>query len=236
MSNLKLRPGDQILASKWNGIVDRLPSTRQGNPAGSRLLNRVEVRVKNDTANNRDIGEVMAISSFDGPTGSVIFEILDNAVYKCVSPVWHTSIARLVILAEPIPAGEIGIAVLSGHCIVSLTSGADTDQFVMIDPSSLNKCKGTTSGIGRLLAKLSGGNYGLINFRDECTLWRYELTQASQAPAVTTAKLVDQAGNTFHTTMNLSDPLSLMDDQVTGDKGWCFQCGNLFQAIQGPCL
>ncbi|QDT07790.1 hypothetical protein K227x_62180 [Rubripirellula lacrimiformis] len=235
MSDLKAKPDEPVAAGKWNRVIDRLESSEAGFGAGGFGMSRVECQIKNSSGSNRDIGEVLAIDSWDGPDGSNVFEIPTSVVYDCVDPVWHTSISRLVILAEPIPDDGYGLAVISGHCLVSLSAGSGSDSFVMLDPSSLNEMKGSTSGVGRLLAKLSGGDYGLINFRDECARWRYELTEDSQAPAVTTAKLVDRSGTVFHSAINLSDPLSLMDDQVSGDEGFCDLCGNDFEAVQAPC-
>lgn len=223
------------MAAKWNKVIDRLESRTAGAAAGGFAMSRVECAIKNTSGNNREIGEVLAIDGWDGPDGANPFEIPVNVVYTCIDPVWHTSISRLVILAEPIPDDGYGTAVLSGHCMAALSSGTSSDQYVMLDPSNVNKLKGTTGGVGRLLAKLSGGNYGLVNFRDASNLWRYEMTQASQAPAVTTAKLLDLAGTQFAASINLTDPDSLMDDQVIADKGWCTHAGNLFIAQQAPC-
>tara|TARA_A100001391_G_scaffold145882_2_gene103494 strand:+ start:275 stop:982 length:708 start_codon:yes stop_codon:yes gene_type:complete len=235
MSDLKVRAGDPIQAGKWNRVVDRLENTTSGNAAGSFSMSRVECLIKNASGNNRDIGELLAIDSFDGPDGSNIYEIPKSVVYSCIDPVWHTSISRLVVLAEPIPDEGYGRAVLSGQCVVRLSSGDDTKQYVMIDPDAVNECIASTAGIGRLLAKFDEGDFALVKFRDGADLWRYELTEDSNAPSTTTAKLVTLGGTDFADEIDLSDPLSLMDNQIDGDKGFCIHVGNEFHAIQGPC-
>lgn len=235
MSDLKARSGQPITARKWNMVVDRLDSRTAGSAAGGFGMSRVECFIKNTSGNNRDIGEVLAIDSWDGPDGANVFEVPTNVAYTAVDPVWHTSISRLVILAEPVPADGYGRAVLSGHCVVSLSAGSGSVQYVMLDPTAINQLKGATGGVGRLLAKLSGGDYGMINFRDDSDLWRYEMTQASQAPATTTAKLLGIDGTEFAASINLTDPENLMDDQVIADTGYCHHVGNKFIAIQAPC-
>ena len=92
----------------------------------------------------------------------------------------------------------------------------------------------STGGFARFLGRIDD-DFVLGCIGHGSNLWRYKLTQASQAPAVTTAKLVDLAGTDYATAVNISDPLSLMDDQVADDTGFCISVGNAFYAIQGPC-
>ena len=235
MSDLKAKVGQPVTADKWNRIVDRLPSTTAGNPAGGFAMSRVECLIKNSSGADRDIGELLSISGFDGPDGSNIYEVAKHAVYTAINPGWHGSINRIVVLAEPIPDGEYGRAVISGQCIVKITAGSGTDPYVMIDASSVNECRGSTGGMGRLLCVFDQPGYCMVNWRDGSNLWRYELTQDSQAPLGTTAKLLRLDGFLYADEIGLLDPQSLMDDQVDGDGGLCVHTGNTFTAIQGPC-
>ncbi|OUV20036.1 MAG: hypothetical protein CBC48_21265, partial [bacterium TMED88] len=107
---------------------------------------------------------------------------------------------------------------------------------VFVDPSTTTEAKTSYSGFARVLSGVTVGSdeFALACVGDRCDLWRYTLTQDSQAASATTATLKDRRGNTYGT-INLLDPLSLMDDQSSGDSGWCIACGNEFEAIQGPC-
>lgn len=231
MNELKVMQGDPLSASKWNRLVDRTKNDSAGAPAALAFMSRVECMIRNDSGADRDIGECLVIDDYDGPTATDLYSIPGNVELSCIAPVWHTNVSRLVILAEPIPDGEAGVAVLSGHC---LAKASGDDDFVMLDPTDTNVFKSATSGIARTIARVDS-DYALINFRDSCDWWQYELTQASQAPSATTAKLIGRDGVEFASSINLSDPLSLMDDQASGDKGFCRFCGNDFEAVTGPC-
>lgn len=242
MSDLKVQVGDRPSASKHNRIVDRLPGSTQGASVSASGMSRVEVPIINDSGADLDIGHALIIDTYDGVDATDPYEIGLSLRLECDSPTWHTAIARTVVLAGPIPDSEPGQAIVSGMCLVALSDSDAAHRFVMIDPTDTKMFKTANSGIGRLLAIIPEDTpsdpaieYGLVILGDTQNLWRYKLTQASQAPSVTTAKLYDRDGTEFAASINLSDPESLMDDQTTDDTGWCIQCGEDFEAIQGPC-
>lgn len=232
-SDLKVAKGDLIQARTINRIVDLLPVDEAGFGVGGLGIPRVTVTVKNGSGANRDIGQAMVISGWEGPDGSDPYSVPGSMAFEVDDPTWHTDIARLVVLAEAIPDGERGTAVISGVCLAA-TTGTD-NQFVMIDPASTNAFKTADAGVARVLHKISGEDYTLICLGHNQPLWRYELNENSLAPSDTTVDLVGLDGTVFSTAVELSDPLSLMDDQVTGDEGFCIHVGNKFYAIQGPC-
>lgn len=223
MSDLKVRRGQPVTADSWNKVVDRLPANHAGQSAGGFTMSRVEILATNDSGSDRDIGEVLVIDTTDSPT--TIYEAVGNIAPSLIDPVWHTKIAKLVILAEPIPDGETGLVVLSGSCLVKMSSVGEDDIFAMIDPDSVNELKGSTSGVARIAARISS-TLALVNLRDEQPLWRYELTQDAQS-GVTTATLLDLDSGLFATTFNLSDVPAWQLDE---DTGFCNLCGNKFYA------
>ena len=231
MSDLKRTSGDPLTASTWNSLVDRLPRTESGLPASLGSINRSLVRVKNTTGSNRDLGELLHLSSYTGPAGH--HDMRGNIAFDAAVIVWHTAIARAVVCAEPIPNGQTGWAVLSGVCIIKAPAAAD-EPFVMIDPATPTQCKTALSGMARCLG-VAATNYVIANWGDAANLWRYELKEASNAPFATSAKLMRLDGTQFAPTISLLDPLSLMEDQLTADTGFCFHVGNNFYAIQAPC-
>lgn len=236
MSDLKVKKGDNLSAEMWNSVVDRLPGSESGFGVGGSGFSRVECVALNDSGSDREIGELLVVDSYSGPSGAV-YDIESGPLLTCNNPTWHTDISRVVVLSEPIADGDYGRVVLSGFCIIRLSAGAATDNFLMIDPANVNQMKGTTSGIARLIGfqDIGGDKYALANFRDESNVWHYELTQASQAPSDTTAKLVDLAGTEYAASINLSDPKSYMDDQSSGDTGTCILSGDKFYALQANC-
>jgi len=233
---LKVKPNQKLTADYMNAIVDRLPKEQAGHAVGGLAMSRSTVQVLNSTGADREIGELVSLGSFGGNTDSV-FDAVDSIELTASAITWHTSIATVGVLAEPIPSSERGACVVQGFCLVKLSAALTTGHtHVFVDPSTTTEAKSSYSGFARVLSGVTIGSdeFALACVGDRCDLWRYTLTQDSQAPSASTATLKDRRGNTFGT-INLLDPLSLMDDQSSGDDGWCIACGNEFEAIQGPC-
>lgn len=238
MTILKVKRGDRITATRWNQLVDRLPGSESGFGASLGSVSRVLALVRNDSGQDIDIGEALAIDDYDGPDDTAIYDVPWAAEFVGVLPVWHTKISRIAIAAAPVPDGDRGPFVLSGMCLVRIETYRSADEFVMIDPASPYRFSTGGAGLGRILAPIPSEEdtqYAMINFRDGDNLWIYELTEDSQAPSDTDAKLFTLSGTEFTSSINLSDPLGIMDDQISGQKGFCIQTGNKFYAIQGPC-
>ena len=233
MSDLKVSSGDPIRAKDWNRIVDLVTGSQSGGTAAVGSMSQVLARVSNDSGRDYDIGEILQLDGFTGPTASPPYEAISSLLYSADQPTWHTAISMPAVAAEPIPDGETGVAVVFGQCVIAVTSTA-TGDYVMTDSTTTYAGTLSTGGFARFLGRIDD-DFVLGCIGHGSNLWRYKLTQASQAPAVTTAKLVDLAGTDYATAVNISDPLSLMDDQVADDTGFCISVGNAFYAIQGPC-
>ena len=236
MANLKANKGAPISARKWNQLVDRLPQDSMGEGVGGFRLNQTAVNVVNNSGGNRDVGEVVVLSSFDGPTSS-IYDAIESPMFSADAASWHTQISSVGICLEPIPSNERGMVAVSGLALVKLSAAPQSNQtHVFIDDQTTTQCKPSYSGFAKILSALSvdSSNYAMVSIGDCQNLWRYELTSKSAAPGPTNAKLHDRRGGS-HGTISLLDPLSLMSDQQTGDQGWCINCGNEFEAIQAPC-
>ena len=233
---LKVKANQKLTADYMNAIVDRLPKDQAGYAVGGLAMSRSTVQVLNSTGANRDIGELVSLGSFGGSTSSV-FDAVDSIELTASAIAWHTSLATVGVLAEPIPASERGACIVQGVCLVKLSAALTAGHtHLFVDPSTTTEAKTSYSGFARVLSGVTIGSdeFALACVGDRCDLWRYTLTQDSQAASATTATLKDRRGNTYGS-IDLLDPLSLMSDQSSGDSGWCIACGNEFEAIQGPC-
>lgn len=236
MSELKVTKGTPISASKYNRLVDRLPSEAIGQGVGGLGFSQTTVMVKNETGANRDLGEIAILTDFDGPTDN-IYETAENLVIKAEEPTWHTEIATIGVFLQPTPVDERGLVAINGMAVVKLKAAPQAEeQYVFIDEATPTQCKSSFSGFGKILSTITinSDQYAIVCIGDSQNLWRYVLLQDSAAPGPTQANLVDRRGANYGV-ISLLDPLALMSDQKTGDQGWCINCGNEFEAIQAPC-
>lgn len=234
--DLKAKAGDPITANFMNRIIDRLPNNADGFGVGGFRLSQTAVLTVNDSGANRDVGDLVVLTGFDGATTS-IFDAMDSVVFTAESPTWHTAIASVGVYLEPTPVDERGMVAVSGMAMVKLDAAPQANHtHVFVDDTSTNQCKPSYSGFGKILSSMTvdGSEFAVVSIGDCQNLWRYELLADSAAPGPTNATLHDRRGNS-HGTISLLDPLGLMSDQKTGDKGWCINCGNEFEAIQAPC-
>jgi len=173
-------------------------------------------------------------------------------------PAWHTAIDNLVPVTENVPSSSAvdkadggawhGMAATTAMLRVRLGASPPTDRYLMLDPYGAYSPAGgnhvmrtSDAGVWKIIAidlessSSDGLRSALVDMRIGQPLWRYELTEDSQAPATTKAKLIRLDGDEFAPEIDLSDPLSLMDDQLEEDVGYCMNVGNAFHAINAPC-
>ena len=227
-------------AGMWSTLVDMMADYKRGK------LTNTSRRVGNPTsiigraAEDTDAGVIQQISEIVKPsetvTNTAVLNMLNRKpVFELIDPVWHTAIDNLVVLNKPLPAGMPAAVNRSRFMPVAITVEDETHRFVMLDPENPTQLKSATSGIYRIYGTYDDST-AILDTQQAQPLWRYKLTQESRAPSTTTAKLYNLDGVEFSTEpINLSDPLSLMNDQVTDDLGFCIHIGNEFHAIQGPC-
>jgi hypothetical protein len=113
------------------------------------------VIVKNNTANDRDILEVLAIDvPLVLPTESLP-EWRSRVALSCILP-GTTHAGRYVVLQEPIPAGKIGRAMVIGVTPALLDVTAESDRFAEVVSTVATSLKTGTTGSARILWKESG--------------------------------------------------------------------------------
>jgi hypothetical protein len=232
------QPADFIeSAAVWSDIFRLLNEWKAGrlNPVAEQRSRAAGVNVSNASGNDREAGEVLQIDSMEQPDEAIVDAFMSAPVVDAIDPVWHTDIDNLVVVSGGVLDDSIFTWKPRHWTVVKVTVEEATDRFVMLDPDNLNQMKTADAGIWRIIGLDEENELAVVDLNSSQPFWRYELTETSQAPETTEAKLIRVDGTEFTDEINLSDPLSLMDDQSSGDKGWCIHIGNEFHAIQGPC-
>lgn len=194
-----------------------------------------QVFVKNTTDSDFMPRQVVQLGAMVEPPSSLVDSYYQSPIVNAALPTWHTSIDNLTVMPSGALAGEIGGYSNRAWGAVNATIVNASDRYAMIDPSDVTKVKTASGGPWKIIGSDSTNGVALVDFTKSQMLWRYELTQDSQAPAITTAKLLNIDGTEFAASINLSDPDGMMDDQSSGDKGWCMHVGNTFQAQAAYC-
>ena len=232
MSDLKVQPGNALTATLWNSVVDRLPGDSLGaGGAATSVYGQSVIELVNKTTADLELGQVVNIESFSGDDQDE-FAVGDALEFEAVTADWHDKVTNLAVVLEPCKADDKFTAVVDGLCLAKVTD--QTGDWVFVDPDAPEDCKCGSGGFAQKIGDY-GTDYALCLMNRMQNLWRYELTQDSQTPAVTTSKLLNLDGTQYASTMNLDDPDGLMEDQVIGDKGWCLRVGPKFYAIQAVC-
>ncbi|MCA9136290.1 MAG: hypothetical protein KDB00_06015 [Planctomycetales bacterium] len=243
----KPRPGTDaasvLLNSQLIGdLVDMLNAYQSGafNPPRPRLDVEGRLTLENTTGINIAAGEIQQIKPIAAlPTSSGDAEFQwtyhENPNCEVIVPVWHTAIDNLIAFQTDVVAGEHYEHTHRYFGTVLATTVQATDRYVMPDPANPRVMRTADAGIWKILQQ-DGNGRCLVDFRQSQPYWRYKLTEESQAPGVTTAKLVRLDGTEFSATeINLSDPLSIGDSDLIDYEGYCIHAGNTFQIAPGPC-
>lgn len=154
----KVSPGQPLRASAWNQIIDSLPGSRSGTGGGVPAGERVALDVINNSGADRGIGELLAIVDLDnlGDLPEVEQRAVAQAVYQ--GELWQSaeSQRQLVVTAEPIPDGQVGVCTLLGHCVLRVTNATEEGTHAAVDQATPEFAKLGSAGDWRLLAKLAG--------------------------------------------------------------------------------
>lgn len=259
LANLRVERG-QPMSHKWaNNIADavtewRLPATQFGS------FNRFVVPVKNigndeaDENHDRGPGELLAYHEFTGvepPTGATPvydsasgsipdmphLDLLPSLSFNARLPHWHDDLKHLGITTDGIVKDSTGELLLYGVALARVTVTDDDHTHVMQDPENPAQLVSATAGLGRILWAKADVEYAVVLWGDQHILFRYELTESWQS-AGTEAKLLNLGSNDAiggDERITLTDEEELMDDQSSGDRGYCLMIGSKFVPIQAVC-
>ena len=235
-------PSDLVDSARYHtDLILMLSAYKRGEFTRADPVRSVDptIWVANDSGDSMDAGTLLQIATMDPAT---IAELAARSpTFTAITPTWHTAIDNLFVLNQPAVNNQAIPYHLRGWATVLLTDHTAGDRWVMPDPFDPTKMRTADAGIYKILGLDEGNNVATVDLTQSQTLWRYELTQDSQAPEVTTAKLLRIDGDVYAISnenpaiINLADPDGLMDDQVSGDRGWCHHVGNQFIAIQAEC-
>lgn len=152
-------------------------------------------------------------------------------------PVWHSAIHSLIITHRTIPANTPTAVGSNRFAYAPIALGSSDHTFAMPDPTDPTKLKSSYSGIFKIIATMGDNDdlWAILDTTVSQPRWRYEITENSQAPDSTTAKLLNLDGTTFADSIELEDPDSVGNLDQTGHKGFCHHAGNKFYIATGPC-
>jgi len=258
LANLRVERG-QPMSHKWaNNVADAIGEWQLPPPKfGS--LNRFVVKVKNignDEANenhDRGPGELLAYYEHTGvepPTGETPvydptsgsipnmphLDLVPNLTFDARLPHWHDDLKHIGITIDGIAKDSTGDLLLYGLTLARVTVTDDDHTHVMQDPEHPERLVSSTGGLGRILWAKTDVEYAAILWGDTQNLFRYELTENWQSGG-TEAKLLNLGSNDAigDERITLTDEEGLMDDQSSGDRGYCLMVANKFIAIQAVC-
>lgn len=242
------RPGQELdlidRADIWSDIVDLINAYKTGrlDPVGYEPDRERLIHLENTSGYDRMAGVLQQIDPFTEPDEATEDLFIESPVGETSDPVWHTAIDNLVVVPSDVLENGVFSYPSLSWAVVVVTDQVDVDdRWVMVDPAEPTKMKTADAGIYRIIGYVGEGEdtekRAIVDLTQSQTLWRYELTDDSNAPDATDAKLLRLDGTEFSSgsVTEISDPDGLMDDQVAGDKGFCIHAGNKFYAQTAVC-
>ncbi|MCD0459959.1 hypothetical protein [Roseiconus lacunae] len=234
-----VKAGDEPSASHQNRLIQQVVANASNTTSlpSAPNLGRVVLRCRNSSGQNYEVGEAVAWTGALSVTDASEFnprEALLDLVCGSERPVWHTNIANIGVVLDDMPDGDFGRLSIGGLTVIRLSTAAD-GEYAFIDPAEPKHWKLNSSSGYKVVDRIND-DWAIVNLSSNEPFWRYKLTEASQAPGVTTATLYTLDGTQFSTTeIELSDPLSIGDNETADYQGYCRHTGNEFHIAEGPC-
>jgi len=194
------------------------------------------IYVRNDYGRDLRIGELVQCDSTTQPADSALNEAYAiSPIIHGDYPTWHTNIGNIVVANSAVEDGALFRLPNKNWATVRCAGQiGSSGLYVMPDPDFPHRALRCSSGIFRVIGYDATNDLATVRIGQSQPLWRYELTQDSQAPNDTTATLKTLDGATFGD-INLKDPLSIGEDDLSGYEGYCIHVGNEFHIASGPC-
>ena len=164
----KVTPGQalRIPAAAYNAFIDAAIKARQWMPTGGRTsicgLNSQTVLVKNQSGSDLAVMSVVAVTGLAiEPTESTMDTFIQTPVLAVEAP-GAANQNDFLILAEPIPAGAIGRAFVSGVIAANIDINDGADNSVEAVEGQTSQLSTTADSPVRLLWKQSGTGSGKL--------------------------------------------------------------------------
>lgn len=151
-------PGQPVKhsAELWNALIDAARSnrarelSRPGGPIESGFGNQT-IRIQNDSGSAVDRFAVLAIGLPIIPPEDSLDQFQSRIAFAGTTPTSSTESGKWCVTLEPIPAGEIGRAVLSGVVPVQVDATAGAEDFAEFNEDTTSCLVCDAGGTARIL-------------------------------------------------------------------------------------
>jgi len=199
----KVQPGDplQIRAETFNTFIDAARDFKarqhdvvsQATPA---FRQSGIVLIKNNSGYDCQRFDVLGIDTPIITPYDNFEEFKNRPALTCSTPDYSKHVGRFVVLLEPIAAGKLGYAVVSGITVAKINVSAECHAYADIQPSGRNYLASGQHGAAIILWKESGTGtkWALVKIGLPQLVRRFELKTELTPGGVAEAYLLDFTG------------------------------------------
>lgn len=190
----KVQPGQrlQISAEAYNAFIDAALAVREhkqfGTEASPFFRQSGVVKVKNASGSDQARFAILGLDSPIIQPADNLSEFQRQVTFQGVVPVQNDHAGRFAVLLEPLPAGQIGLAVVAGVVPVRLT----------VDPNRLYNHAEIIPGNTTQLRNLPHGSARVLWIEDTDSTERWAIVRLddsdAQAHVLITSNLPDEHG------------------------------------------
>jgi hypothetical protein len=166
----RVRPGERlrIPAAAWNRFLDlaSMPHDLKADSTGSRQT----VLIRNDSGSDREQFEILGLNSSAILPSVNEAEFKNQIIFTGVTPNATAHATKFAVLQEPLPAGKIGRAIISGLAITKLSTPWGEDSGPYASPvTGIYKLRPSLTSGARVLLLIPGGteSWGIISLGDQ---------------------------------------------------------------------
>jgi len=222
----KVQPGDplQIRAETFNTFIDAARDFKarqhdvvsQATPA---FRQSGIVLIKNNSGYDCQRFDVLGIDTPIITPYDNFEEFKNRPALTCSTPDYSKHVGRFVVLLEPIAAGKLGYAVVSGITVAKINVSAECHAYADIQPSGRNYLASGQHGAAIILWKESGTGtkWALVKIGLPQLVRRFELKTELTPGGVAEAYLLDFTGADY--TIN-PDVVFYVHDSRGLYRGW----------------
>ena len=200
----RVQAGDPLKfpAATFNIFCDTAEAVarmRTQNAAGvpqGRDLNTGVVTVRNDSGYDRERFDVLGIDTPIIDNSDNLAEFKNRVTFKGETPSLASHVGRFAILLEPIAAGKLGKAVVSGVTVARIDVANTYHGFAEIIGGDCGKLRSGPCGGAQILWKETGTGllWGIVRVGTPTLTCRFELKQNLVPGGYAQAYLLDYAG------------------------------------------